>query len=85
MPALGGAVRFVAEKLAVEAEALSYRDAHLWFERATERLQVLAPGHGDEHADAQARDIVRRLGVLAMSENESWLKLRRQRPLSPVI
>ena len=55
VPALGGAVRFVAEKLAVEAEALSYRDAHLWFERATERLQALAPGHGDEHADAQAR------------------------------
>lgn len=85
VPALGGAVRFVSEKLAVEAEALSYRDAHLWFERATERLQDLAPGHGDEQADEQARNIVRRLGKLAMSENESWLKLRRQRPLSPVI
>lgn len=85
LPAMGGAVRFMSEKLAIEAEALSYRDARLWFERAGDRLAELNPGHGDEQADAQARDIVRRLGVLAMSENESWLKLRRQRPLSPVI
>lgn len=85
LPAMGGAVRFMSEKLAVEAEALSYRDARLWFERAGDRLAELKPGHGDERADSQARGIVGRLGVLAMSENESWLKLRRQRPLSPVI
>lgn len=85
LPALGGAVRFISEKLAVEAEALSYRDAHLWFENATEMLSKLGPGRGDAKADERAQDIVRRLGILAMSENESWLKLRRQRPLSPMI
>lgn len=85
LPALGGAVRFLSEKLAVEAEALSYRDAHLWFEHATEMLLQLRPGRGDAKADERARQVVRRLGILALSEHESWLKLRRQRPLSPVI
>lgn len=85
LPALGGAVRFLSEKLAVEAEALSYRDAHVWFENATNILRRLKPGRGDADADARARDLVRRLGSLALSENESWLKLRRQRPLSPLI
>jgi hypothetical protein len=85
LPALGGAVRFLSEKLAVEVEALSYRDAHVWFESATSMLREIRPGHGDADADERAREIIRRLGALALSENESWLKLRRQRPLSPVI
>jgi hypothetical protein len=85
LPTLGGAMRFLSEKLAIEAEALSYRDAHVWFEHAKDLLSEQPPGKGDPRADKCAQDIVSRLGTLAIYENEAWLKLRRQRPLSPVI
>jgi hypothetical protein len=85
LPALAGAMRFMAEKFAIEAEALSYRDGHIWFEHGRELLSAAVPGEGDELADARGRFIIRNLGALALRENESWLKTRRQRPLSPVI
>jgi hypothetical protein len=85
LPAIAGAMRFRAEKLAYEAEALSYREALRWFEHADELLTRHPPGSGNEAADARGRDIVDRLGRLALAENEAWLKARRQRPLSPVI
>ena len=85
LPAIAGAMRFQAEKLAYEAEALSYREALRWFEHADELLSQRPPGCGDETADARARDIVGRLGCLALAENEAWLKARRERPLTPVI
>jgi hypothetical protein len=85
LPALAGAMRFISEKLAVEAEALSYRDACGWFEHADELLKQLRPGNGDANADKQAQAIVTDLGKLALQESESWLKSRRERPLSPVI
>jgi hypothetical protein len=85
LPAVAGAMRFQAEKLAYEAEALSYREALRWFEHADELLSQRPPGCGDEKADARAQDIVGRLGRLALAENEAWLKARRERPLTPVI
>jgi hypothetical protein len=85
LPALGGAMRFLSEKLAIEAEALSYRDAYGWYAHAAELLLKFNPGQGDTAADERARDVIRRLGKLALRENEAWLKTRRQRPLSPVI
>jgi hypothetical protein len=85
VPALAGSLRFISEKFAVEAEAIAYRDGHVWFEHAREMLSELKPGQGNEDADRRARDIVRRLGELALGESETWLKTRRQRPLSPVI
>jgi hypothetical protein len=85
VPALAGALRFVSEKFAVEAEAITYRDGHVWFEHAREMLAELKPGQGDAEADRRAQDVVRRLGRLALEENETWLKTRRQRPLSPVV
>lgn len=85
LPALAGAMRFLADKLAVEAEALSYREARDWFEHATDLLLALKPGNGNAAADERARDIILRIGRLALSENEAWLKSRRERPLSPVI
>jgi hypothetical protein len=85
LPAVAGAMRFQAEKLAYEAEALSYREAFRWFEHADELLSQRPPGCGDETADARARDLVGRLGCLALAENEAWLKARRERPLTPVI
>jgi hypothetical protein len=85
LPALAGGLRFLSEKLAIEAEALSYREARHWFEHAADLLQALRPGNGDGAADERARNIIRRIGILALSENEAWLKSRRERPLSPVI
>jgi hypothetical protein len=84
LPALGGAMRFLSEKLAIEAEALSYRDAHCWFVHADELLSHIKPGMGNSVADAQARDVIMRLGILALEENAAWLRSRRQRPLSPL-
>ena len=84
LPALAGGMRFLSEKLAVEAEALSYRDALVWFQLAEERLEALAPG-SEPTGDTEAREIVRKLGILALGENEAWLKARRERPLAPVI
>ena len=85
LPTLDGAMRFLSEKLAIEAEALSYRDAHVWFEHAKDLLCEQRPRRGDHKADQRAKDVIRRLGNLAISKNEAWLKLRRKRPLSPVI
>ena len=85
LPALGGAMRFLSEKLAIEAEALSYRDAYGRYAHAAELLSKLNPGQGDAAADERARDVIRHLGELALRENEAWLKTRRDRPLSPVI
>jgi hypothetical protein len=75
----------VSEKFAVEAEAITYREGHVWFEHAREMLAELNPGQGDADADRRAQEVVRRLGGLALEENETWLKTRRQRPLSPVV
>lgn len=85
LPAMAGALRFVAEKMAVEAEARSYRDALEWFERADRLLSEARPGEGRPEADARARDIVLKLGILALGESQQWLKSRRERPLSPLI
>ena len=85
LPAIAGAMRFVSEKLAYEAEALSYREALRWFEHADELLTAQPPENGNETANKPARAIVEQLGRLALSENEAWLKSRRERPLSPVI
>jgi len=85
LPAIAGALRFRAEKLAYEAEVLSYREALRWFEHADELLTKHPPGSGDSAADERAGSIIERLGKLALAENETWLKTRRERPLTPVI
>jgi len=85
LPAMAGALRFISEKMAVEAEARSYRDALEWFERADRLLSEVRPGEGRPEADARARDVVLQLGVLALGESQQWLKSRRERPLSPLI
>lgn len=85
LPAMAGALRFISEKMAMEAEARSYRDALEWFERADRLLSELRPGQGRQEADAKARDVVRQLGILALGESQQWLKSRRERPLSPLI
>ena len=86
LSALAGAMRYVSEKLNFEAQALEYRDILERFERAERLLaegsnsQTPAPARTD-----MAQGIVRDLALLALRENEAWLKARRERPLSPVV
>lgn len=85
LTALAAALRFLAEKLAIEAEALKYRDAGDWFDRADDLLRAIRASKWDETAKRRAQEIVRQLGVLALRENEAWLSARRERPLTPII
>ncbi len=85
LPAVAGGIRFLTEKLAIEAEALSYRDALGWYRRAEKLFRSMRLGPGPTSDDERARALVRHLGTLALGENEVWLRSRRQRPLSPVI
>lgn len=86
LSAWAGAWRYLTERRNVEAEALEYPEAEGRFERA-ERL--LAPGSdpatGTPQDEARAQALVLELGRLAMTENEAWLKSRRERPLTPVV
>jgi hypothetical protein len=85
LTAMAAAFRFLAEKLAIEAEALKYRDAGDWFDRADNLLRAIRASNWDETAKHRAQEIVRELGVLALRENEAWLSARRERPLTPVM
>ena len=86
LSAWAGAWRYLTERRNLEAEALEYPGARVRFERA-ERL--LAPGSdattGTPRDEAAARKLVLELGRLALDENETWLKSRRERPLTPVV
>jgi hypothetical protein len=84
--AAAGAKRYLTERLNVEAEALEYRDARRRFERA-ERLLARGsdPVTGAPADEEAAQRVVYELGCLALAENESWLKSRRERPLTPVV
>jgi hypothetical protein len=84
--AIAGALRYRMEKLNVEAEALDYRDALRRFERAERRLADGSnPASGAPADEDAGRRIVLELGHLALAENESWLKSRRERPLTPIV
>ena len=83
---VAGAVRFVTERLGLEAEALAYRDALDKFERAERFLaEAIDPANSRPTDDAACRALVVELGTLALRENESWLAAHRERPLSPVV
>jgi hypothetical protein len=86
LSASAGAWRYYTERLNFEAEALEYRDAGRRFERAERALAKDFDPKTATPADLeQAHDIVRELGRLALTENEAWLKSRRERPLTPVV
>jgi hypothetical protein len=86
LSAWAGAWRYLTERRNIEAEALEYPEAQGRFERA-ERL--LAPGSdpttGAPLDEPRARALTVELGLLALDENEAWLKSRRERPLTPVV
>jgi hypothetical protein len=84
--AAAGALRYLMERLNVEAEALEYRDARDRFERAERSLaRGSDPATGAPADEATATRVVYELGRLALAENEAWLKSRRERPLTPVV
>jgi len=86
LTAIAGAIRFVTEKLGLEAEALAYRDALGKFERAERLLAQNWDAATNAPIDRQAAQaLVRELGEQALRENETWLRAHRERPLSPVI
>lgn len=86
LTALAGAIRFLTEKLGLEAEALAYRDALGKFEAAERILARNWDADAKAPRDiAAAQALVRELGIQALRENETWLRAHRERPLSPVI
>lgn len=86
LTAIAGALRYVSEKLNFDAQALEYRDALQRFERAERLLAAGAdPQTGAPGDPIVGQQIVEQLGRLALRENETWLKARRERPLSPVV
>ncbi|MGD0430713.1 MAG: hypothetical protein ABSA58_06430, partial [Acetobacteraceae bacterium] len=86
LTAIAGAGRFLLEKLGWGAEALAYRDALDKFERAERILTAETdPVTGMPNDEDKCRELVLRLGTMALKENEAWLRAHRERPLSPVV
>jgi hypothetical protein len=86
LSAIAGALRYLMERLNIEAEALEYRDARGRFERAERALARGAdPATGAPADEKAAQRVVYELGRLALAENEAWLKSRRERPLTPIV
>jgi hypothetical protein len=86
LSAAAGAWRYLTERLNIEAEALEYRNARGRFERAERCLAKGSdPTTGAPANEEAARRLVYELGFLALTENEAWLKSRRERPLTPVV
>jgi hypothetical protein len=83
MSAVAGAWRYRTERLNVEAEAHEYHDAQQRFERAKRALAVNKDGIPTDLDKAYR--LVHELGRMALTENEAWLKSRRERPLTPVV
>jgi hypothetical protein len=84
--AIAGAIRFIAEKLAWEAEARAYQEAHDRFEYGLVRLAAIDALSLDVDAKCQRKGaIVRELGIRALAENEAWLRAHRERPIEPLL
>jgi len=84
LSALAGAIRYVLEKLNFAAQAQGYQDVLGRFERA-ERLMAQGPdgAPGISANESEARALIKDLAMIALLENEAWLKARRERPLNP--
>jgi len=86
LAAASGAVRFVIERSALEAEAISYREALQRFKAARERaLETRSKPGADAGTILEAdQKLGLELGRVALAENEAWLRAHRQRPFEPV-
>lgn len=90
LSAVAGAIRFISDKLAWEAEANRYRDALAAFERADAELAAVdkAVAEGQTSAESglkQKQQLVIALGREALEENEYWLRAHRERPIEQAI
>ncbi|MCC6775464.1 MAG: hypothetical protein IT537_02340 [Hyphomicrobiales bacterium] len=78
--AVAGAIRFYAERLALDAELHSYREALVTFRRAR---QDLAAADATQELTGRRQQVLLELGRVALNENESWIRAHRVRPLEP--
>ena len=86
LSALAGAMRFIADKLAWEAEAHHYEDARALFENARAALAAIDREGGPPAAALERRQaIVFALGRAALAENEAWLRAHRERPVEQAL
>jgi hypothetical protein len=86
LTALAGAVRYLMEKFNLEAESREYRNVLEAFERAEAVLaQGTDPTNGLPLDAAAAARLIEELGLIALRENETWLKAHRERPLQPMV
>jgi len=88
--ATAGAVKYISEKIGIEAEAHGAAEASIIYVRARHALDTvdgdLAQGLIDlPEAHRRREQVVLDLGQYALTETESWLRSHRERPLHPPI
>ena len=88
--ALAGAIKYVSEKVGVEAEAQGAAEASVIYSRARRALDridrdVATKRIGLVEANPRRERIVLDLGQYALTETESWLRSHRERPLHPPV
>jgi hypothetical protein len=81
--AIAGAARFVAERLAFDAEAARYPEALAIFRRAQQGGEVTARVAGAKMEPAAEENNIYTLGRKALEETEFWLRAHRIRRLLP--
>jgi len=86
LAAASGAVRFVLERRALEAEAISYRETLQRFIAARDHaLKACSqPGASADTILTAHRKLGFELGRIALAENEAWLRAHRQRPFESI-
>jgi hypothetical protein len=88
--AAAGAVKYIAEKVDVEAEAQGATEAYIIYARARRVLDEIEKDLRDSAIDLQEaclrrERVIRDLGLYALAETEAWLKSHRERPLHPPV
>ena len=88
--AFAGAIKYVSEKVGVEAEAQGAAEASIIYSRARRSLDqiddaVAAKLIDVAEANRRRQQIVLDLGQYALTETESWLRSHRERPLHPPV
>jgi hypothetical protein len=88
--AAAGAVKYIAEKVDVEAEAQGATEAYIIYARARRVLDEIEQDLRNSAIDLQEaclrrERVIRDLGLYALAETEAWLKSHRERPLHPPV
>ena len=90
MLATAGAIKYVAEKISLEAEAQNAAEASIIYSRARRALDQIdrdldAKRIDLEEAHRRRTGLVVDVGQYALTETESWLRSHRERPLHPPV